>query len=360
MFQAIAASFRHPKGDALRRRILLVYLFLAALNLAAWALAFVMFHAYPKALALCFLAYGFGLQHAVDADHIAAIDNVTRKLMQEGKRPVGVGLFFSLGHSTVVILLSLLVAEGTVYVKSHFPQFQEIGGIIGTCISAVFLQAIALVNFVMFIEVFKRFQAARKGNSPQEDALGDMLHGPGLIARALRALFRLIGQSWQMYFVGFLFGLGFDTATQIAGLGITATLAAQQAPIWSIMVFPLLFTSGMCLVDATDGIVMLGAYGWAFIRPVRKLFYNMTITLVSFVIALLIGSLEALGIIAARFHLEAGIWAVVNSFSEPKVAGYLGYGIIGLMIASWLASMVVYRVAGLARLDESSVGLERP
>ncbi len=301
-------------------------------------------------MSLCFLAYGFGLRHAVDADHIAAIDNVTRKLMQQKKRPVGVGLFFSLGHSTVVILLSLAVAQGTGYVKNHFPQFQQLGGIIGTSVSVFFLLLIALVNFVIFLEVFKRFQAARKGGGRQEDALQGMLDGPGPVARATRALFRLVGESWQMYFVGFLFGLGFDTATEIALLGIAATQAAQQAPLWSIMVFPLLFTSGMCLVDATDGIVMLGAYGWAFVKPVRKLFYNMSITLVSFLIALLIGSLEALGMIAEKFHLDTGLWSAVHKLSDNSTA--VGYGIIGLMIASWLASMVFYRMSGLDRLEE--------
>ena len=356
MFREIITSFRHTKGDPLRRRILAVYLFLLGLNLAAWALALAAFHAYPATLSLCFLAYGFGLRHAVDADHIAAIDNVTRKLIQENKKPVGVGLFFSLGHSTVVILMSLLVAQGTGYVKNHFPQFQEVGDIIGTSVSAFFLLLIAVVNFVIFLEVFKRFQAARKGGGRHEDALQSLLNGPGPVARVLRWLFKLVGESWQMYFVGFLFGLGFDTATEIALLGIAATQAAQQVPIWSIMVFPLLFTSGMCLIDTTDGIVMLGAYGWAFIRPVRKLFYNMTITLISFLIALLIGGLEALGILAAKFHWDTGLWAAVNTLNSDDNSTKLGYGIIGLMVASWLASVIVYRVAGLEQLDEQPAG----
>ena len=350
MLHEIATSFRHAKGDAVRRRIRLVYLFLIGLNLAAWALALGVFHSYPATLSLCFLAYGLGLRHAVDADHIAAIDNVTRKLMQENKRPVAVGFFFSLGHSTIVILMSLLVVHGTGYVKNHFPEFQQVGGIIGTSVSAFFLLLISAVNFIIFLEVFKRFQAARKGIGHQEDVLHDMLSGPGWIARVLRSLFRLVGESWHMYFVGFLFGLGFDTATEIALLGIAATQAAEQVPTWSIMVFPLLFTSGMCLLDTTDGIVMLGAYGWAFVKPVRKLFYNMTITLVSFVIALLIGSLEAINVLASKFHLDTGVWAYLNAVGDNSTL--LGYGIIGLMIASWLASMVVYRVARFDELDE--------
>jgi nickel/cobalt transporter (NiCoT) family protein len=350
MLRDIATSFRYAKGDTLRRRIGCVYLFLIGLNLAAWALALAVFHSYPATLSLCFLAYGLGLRHAVDADHIAAIDNVTRKLMQEHKRPIAVGLFFSLGHSTIVILMSLMVVQGTGYVKDHFPDFQRVGGIIGTSISAFFLLAIALVNFVIFLEVFKRFRAARRARGPQEDALLDILGGPGLIARVLRRLFKLVGQSWHMYFVGFLFGLGFDTATEIALLGIAATQAVQQVSTWSIMVFPFLFTSGMCLLDTTDGIVMLGAYGWAFVKPVRKLFYNMTITLVSFVIAFLIGSLEALNVLAAKFHLDTGVWVYVNAMGDNSAL--VGYGIIGLMIASWLASIIVYRVAGLDKLDE--------
>lgn len=350
MFREIATSFRHTKGDTLRRRIGLIYVFLVGLNLAAWGLALAVFHAYPATLSLCFLAYGLGLRHAVDADHIAAIDNVTRKLMQEKKRPVAVGFFFSLGHSTIVILMSLAVVHGTGYVKNHFPEFQRIGGIVGTSISAFFLLLIAAVNFIIFLEVFKRFQAARKGTVRKEDALQDILSGPGPIARVLRSLFMLVGESWHMYFVGFLFGLGFDTATEIALLGIAATQAAQQVPVWSIMVFPLLFTAGMCLLDTTDGIVMLGAYGWAFVKPVRKLFYNMTITLVSFVIALLIGSLEALNVLASKFDLDTGVWAYLNALGENSTL--VGYSIIGLMIASWLASIIVYRISGFDKLDD--------
>jgi nickel/cobalt transporter (NiCoT) family protein len=352
MLREIAGSFRHAQQSALRRRIVLIYAFLIALNVAAWGLALALFWSYPTALSLCFLAYGLGLRHAVDADHIAAIDNVTRKLMQQGQRPAAVGLFFSFGHSTVVVLMSLLVAGGTGYIKEQFPRFQEIGGIIGTSVSAAFLLLIAGMNFFIFLDVLRRFREARSGVVHEDHALQDVLLAPGILGRILRPVFRLVGRSWHMYPVGFLFGLGFDTATEVALLGIAATQAAEQTPIWSIMVFPLLFTSGMCLLDTTDGIVMLGAYGWAFVRPIRKLFYNMTITLVSFLIALLIGSLEALSVIAAKFHLDSGFFAVVRALSDHSAA--VGYGIIGLMIASWLASMVVYRLAGFDTLDAAA------
>jgi high-affinity nickel-transport protein len=350
MFREIAASYRHLEGGSLRRRIVLVYLFLLGMNVAAWALALAVFHAYPKPLALCLVAYIYGLHHAVDADHIAAIDNVTRKLMQQKQKPVGVGFFFSLGHSTIVILMSLLVAGGTGYVRNHFPELQQVGGIIGTSVSAFFLLLIALINFFIFVEVFKRFQAARKGRLHEENALDDVLDGHGFVSRILRSIFRFVGRSWQMYPIGLLFGLGFDTATEVALLGIAATQAAEQTPIWSIMIFPLLFTSGMCLVDTTDGVVMLGAYGWAFVKPVRKLFYNMTITGVSFMIALLIGGIEALSVIAAKLHLDSGVFAGVDVMS--KHAAEVGYGVIALMIASWAISILVYKTSGLDEIEQ--------
>jgi high-affinity nickel-transport protein len=350
MLKEIATSYQHANEGALRRRIVVVYVFLVALNVVAWSLALALFWNNPATLSLCLLAYGFGLRHAVDADHIAAIDNVTRKLMQENKRPVAVGFYFSLGHSTVVILMCIVVALGTDFVKTHFPEFQEIGGIIGMSVSATFLLVIAAINFVIFLEVFKAFRAARAGKVHSDDALQNLLDGRGLLARILRPLFKFVSKSWHLYPIGFLFGLGFDTATEIALLGIAATQAAQQVPLWSIMVFPLLFTAGMCLIDTTDGVVMVGAYGWAFVKPMRKLFYNMTITLISFLIALVIGSLEALSIIAARLKLEEGVWAYVKSLGENS--GVLGYVIIGLLLVTWLASMIYYRVAGLDRFDE--------
>jgi high-affinity nickel-transport protein len=350
MLKEIATSYQHASDSALRRQIVAVYVFLIALNVVAWVLALILFRHYPATLSLCFLAYGFGLRHAVDADHIAAIDNVTRKLMQENKRPVAVGFFFSLGHSTVVILMCLLVALGTDFVKTHFPEFQEVGGIIGTSVSATFLLVIAAINFIIFLQVYKAFRAVKAGKVYSEDALQELLNGRGLLARILRPLFKFVNKSWHMYPVGFLFGLGFDTATEVALLGIAATQAAQQVPLWSIMVFPLLFTAGMCLIDTTDGVVMLGAYGWAFVKPMRKLFYNMTITLVSFLIALVIGTLEALNIIASKLNLDGGGWAYVKIVGENS--GVLGYTIIALLVVSWLASMIFYRIAGLARFDE--------
>ena len=350
MLKEIVTSYQHVSDSRLRPRIVAIYTLLVVLNVAAWGLALALFWDLPGTLSLCLLAYGFGLRHAVDADHIAAIDNVTRKLMQENKRPVAVGFYFSLGHSTVVILMCFLVTLGTDFVKTHFPRFQEVGGVLGMSLSAAFLLLIAGINFVIFLEVYKSFRAAKTGKVLSEDALQELLNGRGLLARILGPLFKLVGKSWHMYPIGFLFGLGFDTATEISLLGMAATQAAQQVPLWSIMVFPLLFTVGMCLIDTTDGLVMIGAYGWAFVKPMRKLFYNMAITLVSFLIALVIGSLEALSIIASKLNFEGGWWAYVNFLGENS--GVLGYAIIGLLVMSWLASIIFYQVAKLDRFDE--------
>jgi high-affinity nickel-transport protein len=349
MFREISASFRYANDNGLRRRIVLVYCLLIAFNVAVWCVAIGLFWSVPATLSLCAVAYGLGLRHAVDADHIAAIDNVTRKLMQQGKRPVAVGFFFSLGHSTVVILMCLVLALIAGFMENRFPGFQEVGSLIGTSVSAAFLLVIALINFVIFVQVCQAFRAVHSGEVVSHNALEDMFDGRGLLARILRPMFRLVSKSWHMYPIGFLFGLGFDTTSEVALLGIAATHAAQQLPLWSILVFPLLFTTGMCLIDTTDGIVMLGAYGWAFVQPMRKLFYNMTITFVSFLIAFLIGGLEALSIISSRWHLKRGVWRYVNSFSENSAA--VGYAIIGLLVASWLISAAIYRVANLERFD---------
>jgi high-affinity nickel-transport protein len=369
MLNKIVSGFPEAERGLLRSRILLVYLFLIVLNLAVWGLSVAISYSSPITLGFCALAFSFGLRHAVDADHIAAIDNVTRKLMQQGQKPVAVGLYFSLGHSTVVIVMTLLVALGTDYMQSHFAQFKEVGRIIGTSVSASFLLVIAAINFVIFLQVYKTFRAARKGHAINQETLDGFLNSRGLLARLVRPLFRMVGRSWHMYPVGFLFGLGFDTATEIALLGIVATQAAQQVSVWAIMIFPALFTAGMCLIDTTDGIVMLGAYGWAFVKPMRKLFYNMTITLISFLIAFLIGSLEVLSIIASRFQLAAkevpgkdggtvdtGFWAFISSVSDNS--SVLGYGIIALMILSWLVSVVIYRLAKIDQLDQPEPALK--
>ncbi|MGH7616948.1 MAG: HoxN/HupN/NixA family nickel/cobalt transporter, partial [Gemmatimonadaceae bacterium] len=256
---------------------------LAAANVAAWAWALVAFRHYPLLLGTALLAYGLGLRHAIDADHIAAIDNVTRKLMQEGQRPIASGFFFSLGHSTVVMLASLAIAATATALETNFRGLRDVGGIVGTSVSAVFLLAIAVMNLVILVSVYRAFHHVKGGGALEADDLDVLLAGGGILARVFRPLFGIVRKSWHMYPLGLLFGLGFDTATEIALLGVSATEAAKGMPIWSIMVFPVLFTAGMSLVDTADSALMVGAYGWAFTKPMRKLYYNLTITFVSVV-----------------------------------------------------------------------------
>ncbi len=333
----------------LRRRIVGIYGLLAALNLGAWAWAFAAFHGQPLLLSTGLLAYGFGLRHAVDADHIAAIDNVTRKLMQEGRRPVAVGLFFALGHSTVVLLVAALVAATATALQGQFEAMKGIGGLIGTGVSAAFLLLVAAMNLAILRGVWRTFRQVRAGGGYAEEDLNLLLSGRGLLARMFRPLFRLVSASWHMFPVGFLFGLGFDTATEVSLLGISATQAASGLPVWSILVFPALFAAGMALVDTTDGVLMLGAYDWAFVRPVRKLWYNLTITLMSVVVAVLIGGIEALGLIGDGLGLEGPFWGFIGGLNDNF--GGLGFAIIGVFVASWVLSAVIYKAKGYDRLD---------
>ncbi len=326
-----------------------IYVVLVAANVAAWVWALIAFRHYPVLVGTAFLAYAFGLRHAVDADHIAAIDNVTRKLMQEGKRPVAVGLFFSLGHSTIVVLISGAVALTTMALQGRFDSFKEVGGVVGTLVSALFLFLVGAANFLILCSVYQTFQQVRRGGAFVEEDLNHLLAQRGLLGRFFRRLFRFISRSWHMYPLGFLFGLGFDTATEIGLLGIAAAQASKGLPIWSIMVFPALFTAGMSLIDTTDGVLMLGAYGWAFNKPIRKLYYNLTITFVSVLVAVLIGGIEALGLLADQLNLEGPFWNFIGALNDHF--GSLGYLIIAIFVGSWLASIAIYRLARFDRLE---------
>jgi high-affinity nickel-transport protein len=333
-----------------RARILLMYVLLAAGNVGAWILALVAFHGRPALIGTAILAYTFGLRHAVDADHISAIDNVTRKLMQEQKRPVAVGFFFSLGHSTIVIALTVAIVLAASAIQRSFPHLAQIGGVVGTSVSALFLYAIAFVNAIVLFDVFRAFRAVRAGRGYDPQRLENSMLQRGIIGRMCRPLMRLIGKSWHMYPLGLLFGLGFDTATEVGLLGIAAIQASNGLAILSILIFPLLFTVGMSLVDTTDGILMLGAYGWAFVKPVRKLYYNMNVTLVSVLVALLVGTIEALSVVAGQFKLAGPFWDAIGSLSDNF--GALGFAIVGVFIASWAISLLVYKAR---RYDETEI-----
>jgi nickel/cobalt transporter (NiCoT) family protein len=336
-------------SHATRGKIVKCFSLLTIANIAIWALAIFMFRNYPVLLGTSFLAYGFGLRHAVDADHIAAIDNVTRKLMQQGQRPVGVGLFFSLGHSTIVFGLSAAVAVTAILIKNNFNSIESFGNIAGTLISACFLLAIAVMNVVVLISVFKTFHRVKAGGIYEDEDLNLLLAKRGFFARFFRSLFRLVERSWHMYPIGVLFGLGFDTATEVGLLGISATEASKGLPVWSIMIFPALFTAGMALIDSADSILMLGAYGWAFAKPLRKLYYNITITSVSILIAVIVGGIEILGLVQDRLNLSGPVWNPVVSLNNNF--GMLGYLIIGIFGFSWIVSVLFYKFKGYDAIE---------
>lgn len=336
------------RADDLRARVGAIYTVLAVFNVGAWAWAIWLFRDQPLLLGTALLAYGFGLRHAVDADHIAAIDNVTRKLMQDGRRPVSVGFFFALGHSTVVLLAAAAIAA-TATALAGFEGAKAIGGVISTAVSAMFLFAIAAMNILILVSIWRTFRHVRRGGTYVESDFDLLLNSRGLLARLFRPVFRIVTRSWHMYPVGFLFGLGFDTATEVALLGMSATQAAHGMSIWSIMVFPTLFAAGMSLIDTTDGILMMGAYNWAFVKPIRKLYYNLSITLVSVVVAVVIGGIEALGLIGDQLDLHGWFWDAIGGLNDNF--NMLGFIIIGIFIAAWIGSIIVYRYKGYDRLE---------
>ena len=339
----------NESSPEVRNRIAGIYIFLLGFNILAWLIAFVVFGKSPALLLLALTAYTFGLRHAFDADHISAIDNVTRKLMQERKQPIGVGFFFSLGHSTVVIALTVFIAATAIAVK-NFDGLQAIGGLVGTSVSALFLLLIAAINIVVLVDVYRTFHEVRKGGIYNDLALDESLNKRGLMGRFFRPLLKMTDTSWKMYPIGVLFGLGFDTASEVGLLGIAATTAGKGVPVAAILIFPALFAAGMTLMDTTDSVLMLGAYGWAFVKPIRKLYYNLNITLISVIVALVVGGLEALSIIATELNLSGPFWDQIGNITNNF--GLVGVVIVLLFLANWLISTIIYKVK---RYDEIEV-----
>jgi high-affinity nickel-transport protein len=338
--------------DRARGKVAGMYAILLTANIAAWLWAFVEFRHDALLLGTAFLAYSFGLRHAFDADHIAAIDNITRKLMQEGRRPIAVGFFFSLGHSTIVVALVLAIALTTAALQGQFAALKEVGGVVGTSLSALFLFAIAAANIVVLVQVYRTMQSVKQGGRLAEDDVNQMLAKSGVLGRLLRPAFRMITRSWHTYPLGLLFGLGFDTATEIGLLGVSAAQAAQGLSIWSILVFPALFTAGMSLMDTTDSTVMVGTYSWAFVRPMRKLYYNMTITLASVVAALVVGGIETLGLIGDKLQLNGPIWRFIAALDNNF--GLVGYAIVAFFVVSWITSYLLYKARGYNRIEAAA------
>jgi high-affinity nickel-transport protein len=287
-------------------------------------------------------AYTLGMRHAFDADHISAIDNVTRKLMAEGKRPLSTGFFFSLGHSSVVFALGIgltFAAKAIIgQVTNNGSALNGVAGIVGTLVSGTFLYLIALLNLVILVGILKVFVDMRRGRY-NDDELEHQLNQRGLMFRFFGKLTRTIHSPWQMYPVGILFGLGFDTATEIALLAATAGAATVGLPWYAVLSLPVLFAAGMSLFDTIDGSFMNFAYGWAFAKPLRKVYYNITITALSVAVALIIGSIELFKLLADELHLTGGFWSYVSNFDISKA----GYIIVGLFVGTWVVALGVWR-----------------
>jgi nickel/cobalt transporter (NiCoT) family protein len=299
----------------------------------------------PFLAGLAIVTYVLGLRHGVDADHIVAIDNTVRKLLHEDQKPYSVGLWFSLGHSTVVVGLILALILATRSVVGALPALQSSGAIIGTVVSGVFLWLMALVNVVIVVGIFKIWKGMKKGDLDQE-GLDNLLENRGFLNRYFRPLFRIVKKPWQIYPIGCLFGLGFDTASEIALLGISVGVGLSSAvPFWTIIILPLTFTCGMVLVDASDGVFMRVAYGWAFLNPLRKIYYNLTVTLISILVAVVIGTLELLSVLANELKLSGPFWTSLGRLNFESI----GYGIIGIFLSAWIVSLAYWKYK---RFDE--------
>lgn len=296
----------------------------------------------PALLGMAFLAYSLGLRHAFDADHIAAIDNTVRKLVQQGRDSLGVGFYFSLGHSTVVLVMSLAAALAARLVQARLPQFQAAGSVIGTLVSGTFLLAIGALNLLIWLDVLRAFRAARApGGAPRELPA---LPG-GVIGRLAGPLWRFIDAAWQVYPLGFLFGLGFDTASEVMLLALSAGAAGQAVPWSALLALPVAFAAGMSLLDTADGVFMTRAYAWALATPLRKLYYNLTVTGLSMLVALGVGALELAQVMSAKLGWNAPLWQAVRGVQ----LGSLGYALVGACLFAWLASLAAWR---LLRLEE--------
>ncbi|MFD1658720.1 HoxN/HupN/NixA family nickel/cobalt transporter [Streptomyces caeni] len=342
------ASFRWRREDTLRTAALLALI--AALHVAAFGILFLLvvpehYAVGSKAfgIGLGVTAYTLGMRHAFDADHIAAIDNTTRKLMAEGKRPVTVGFWFALGHSSVVVLLAVMIAAGTQLadrVTNENSHTHQVLGFMGTTVAGAFLYLIAALNLVALTGILKVFRSMRSGRYDEKE-LERHLDSRGFMNRVLGRLTRTISRPGQMYPLGFLFGLGFETATEVTLMVMAGSGAAAGLPWYAILCLPLLFTAGMCLFDTLDGTFMNFAYQWAFSNPVRKVFYNLTITGLSIAVAFLIGTIELVGVLHDKLDLRDAVTGWVAGLD----LGNVGFVIVGLFVVVWAAALAYWRLA---------------
>jgi nickel/cobalt transporter (NiCoT) family protein len=352
-------------------RMAAMFGFILAINVLGWAIfvLYVMPHHFDYrgeggsrglgvGIGVAITAWFLGFRHAFDADHISCIDNTTRKLMADGKRPLGSGFFFSFGHSTVIVAVGvgITVAARAVFGAMVDPSsaYETAGGTIGTVLSAGFLYLIALLNLIVLSGIVKVFREMREG-AYDEQQLEAQLQARGLMYRFFGRFMKSINHTWQLYFVGLVFGVGFDTATEVVLLAATAYAAIQGLPYFAVLALPFLFSGGMMLFDTLDGAFMNFAYGWAFARPVRKVYYNLVITALSIGAAFIIGTIEILGVLTTELHLQGGFWNVMANFNI-NVAGFC---IAALFVAVWAAALIYWRVGRVEARWSSNVATDQ-
>jgi nickel/cobalt transporter (NiCoT) family protein len=329
------------------RSIASLYGVIGGLHALGWGLYLHYSAAYPALVGLGFVAYMFGLRHAFDADHIAAVDDTVRYMLQKGKKPLGVGFFFSLGHSTVVIALAIGISFAAAIVKSGLPQLKNLGGVIGAGVSGSFLWIIGILNLLVLLDILKVWKIAKTG-AHSHVHLEELLQQRGLLNRLFKGrLTKLMNHSWQMYPLGVLFGLGFDTASEVGLLALTAGASAGDLSVPALLCLPLLFAAGMTLMDTTDGILMSKAYGWAFVNPLRKIFYNIATTSLSIAVALLVGTIELLQVLVSMLDLHGKALDFISGLDF----GVLGYLIVGLFLITWGLSVAVWKYG---RIEQGS------
>ena len=346
---SIGALMRDSFDRGERKRLAGFFGGVGLLHVAGWGLLFAAAARQPTILALGGLAYTFGLRHAFDADHIAAIDNTTRKLLQDGRKPVGVGFFFSLGHSTVVFIIAAALGLTVKWIVDGVAgdggQLKTVGGMLGTVVSGGFLVLIGVLNLVVLLDIVRVYRRLKAGGYDDKSLELDLTAG-GVMSRIFGRLFRVISHSWQMYPIGFLFGLGFDTASEVAILAISAGAAAKGLPFVAVIALPLIFAAGMSLMDTADGAFMAKAYSWAFTSPIRKVFYNLTMTSLSVFVALFIGGMELMQALIRAFGLKGGVFNAIASFD---LIGRAGYFIVAGFVVAWIAALLIYKAR---RIDE--------
>jgi high-affinity nickel-transport protein len=329
-----------------------IYGFVGLLHVLGWGLYLRFSVDYPPLVGLGLVAYTFGLRHAFDADHIAAIDDTVRYMLQKGKKPLGVGFFFSLGHSTIVLALAVAIALAAPAVRHELPQLKDLGGVIGAGVSGLFLWIIGVLNLRVLLDLLGIWKTAKAGAHDHQH-LEELLRSRGLLNRLFGGrLQRFMTSSWQMYPLGLLFGLGFDTASEVGLLAMTAGASVGNLPIAATLSLPILFAAGMTAMDATDGVLMTKAYRWAFVSPLRKIFYNLTTTTVAVMVALLIGTVELLQVMIGVLGLRGPSW----DFIAGLEFGLLGYVIVGMFLFAWGLSVALWKFGRIeahhAQVDE--------